>query len=296
MSAVASRLDLTFPSGDGECAAWWYEPGGDERSGCVVMGHGFTATRHEGLDLYAREFAAAGLAVLVFDYRHFGDSPGEPRQRMRVRRELEDWRSALAFARGRPEVDPGRLAAWGYSLGGGLVAETAARGEHLAAALLSFPFLDGTSRSRGLPLRERVWVIGPALLDLLGRPTYVPVTGPPGSQSVFNRPSEQEGLSRVARQESPFRNEVSAGCLVSIGFFKPLGKAAKVRLPTWVGVGQRDISVDGSDTERFAELAPDAELHRYPFDHFEPLLPDGARRVAADQIDFLRRRGVLSTG
>jgi uncharacterized protein len=34
---------------------------------CVVMGHGLSGTRDLGLHVYAERFAAAGMAVLVFD-------------------------------------------------------------------------------------------------------------------------------------------------------------------------------------------------------------------------------------
>ena len=46
---------------------------------CVVMGHGGSGTKRLGLPKYAEKFTAAGLAVLAFDYRHFGSSGGEPR-------------------------------------------------------------------------------------------------------------------------------------------------------------------------------------------------------------------------
>ena len=61
-------------------------------------------TRHDGLRSYAEAFAIAGVGVLVFDYRHFGDSQGQPRQRFRVRLQLEDWTAAIAYARSRAVI------------------------------------------------------------------------------------------------------------------------------------------------------------------------------------------------
>ncbi|MGH3969883.1 MAG: alpha/beta hydrolase, partial [Mycobacterium sp.] len=76
------RSTVDFRSGDSFCTAWLYLPdsGSDARSPVVVMGHGLGATRELGLAPYAERFAAAGLAVLVFTYRHLGDSGGAPRQ------------------------------------------------------------------------------------------------------------------------------------------------------------------------------------------------------------------------
>ena len=67
------------------CAAWLYRPDGEGPHPCVVMAHGFSATRSDSLPPYAEAFAAAGLAVLLFDYRCFGDSDGEPRQLLDVK-------------------------------------------------------------------------------------------------------------------------------------------------------------------------------------------------------------------
>jgi dipeptidyl aminopeptidase/acylaminoacyl peptidase len=73
------------------------------------MAHGTTGTMNFGLARYAQRFAAAGFAVLVFDYRHFGASDGWPRQLIRVGRQVADWRAAVRFARMLPQVDPDRV-------------------------------------------------------------------------------------------------------------------------------------------------------------------------------------------
>ena len=63
------------------------------------MGGGITLTRKDGIPDYAQRFADSGFAVLAFDYRHWGDSGGEPRRSVSVRSQLEDWRVAVQYAR-----------------------------------------------------------------------------------------------------------------------------------------------------------------------------------------------------
>jgi uncharacterized protein len=46
--------------------------------------------------------------------------------------------------------------------------------------------------------------------------------------------------------------------------------------------------------ERLAARAPRGELHRYPYDHFGAFVGDGPQRVAADQVEFLSRQGLLT--
>src|SRR3954447_9811523 len=119
---MREREDVTFPSAGERCAAYLYRPEGAAGDvPCVVMAHGFSATRDDGLPAYAEAFAAAGIAALVFDYRHFGASTGTPRQLLDVGKQHEDYRAAIAYARAMGGIDPQRIALWGSSFSGGHV-------------------------------------------------------------------------------------------------------------------------------------------------------------------------------
>ena len=85
-----ARRDVAFNSSGDECRAWLFMPDA-ERPPLVILGHGLGATREYGLEPYAQRFAAAGIAALVFTYRHFGDSGGQPRQLLDIERQLGDW-------------------------------------------------------------------------------------------------------------------------------------------------------------------------------------------------------------
>jgi fermentation-respiration switch protein FrsA (DUF1100 family) len=104
-----AREKVRFDSGGAECAAWHY-PG--TNGGCVIMAGGFAVTKEPGTDLFAERFHEAGFSVLAFDYRHLGESGGQPRQVVRVREQLADWAAAIDFAARLPGVDPARLATW----------------------------------------------------------------------------------------------------------------------------------------------------------------------------------------
>ena len=121
------REDVRFRSVDAECAGWLYRPAdSDGDVPCVVLAHGFGGVKEARLDAYAERFAAAGYAALVFDYRHHGDSAGEPRLLIDVGRQHADWRAAIAYARALDGVDANRIVAWGTSFSGGHVVEIAA--------------------------------------------------------------------------------------------------------------------------------------------------------------------------
>ena len=71
------------------------------------------------LDAYAERFCAAGYACLVFDYRNFGDSEGQPRQLLDIGMQLADWAAAMAYAQTPGAIDQKRIGLWGTSFGGG---------------------------------------------------------------------------------------------------------------------------------------------------------------------------------
>src|SRR5205085_11612296 len=136
-----ARRDVAFKSSGDECRAWLFLPDA-ERPPLVILGHGLGATREYGLEPYARRFSDAGIAALVFTYRHFGDSGGEPRQLLDIERQLDDWAAALAYARNLDGIDTARIALWGTSFGGGHVIEAAARDQAVAAVVSQCPFTD----------------------------------------------------------------------------------------------------------------------------------------------------------
>src|SRR3954454_4588826 len=143
MALTFERSDATFTSGGWRCAAWVYRPEGEGPFPCVVLAHGWSGVREQRLDAFAERFAGEGMAAVVFDYRHFGASEGQPRQLMDIGRQLEDWTCAVAFARSLSFVDPERVAVWGSSFSGGHVQEIAARDERVAAVVALVPFADG---------------------------------------------------------------------------------------------------------------------------------------------------------
>lgn len=295
------REDVTFDSGGDAVAAWWYRPavaaGGDVppvRAGatCIVMAHGFSLTRHDGLPVFAEAFAAAGVHVLLFDHRYLGDSGGEPRQRFRAPAQREDWESAIAFAQGLEGVDRGRIVLWGYSFSGGHVCGQLIHRADIAAGLVLCPFVDGFKRVLASRPGLVAWILPRAVRDLAGGHNLIPVTGEPGSHGAMSLPGEAAGFASAVGEGSPWRNEISPGLFVTVGLHRPVTKAAQIRCPLWVGLGERDISVDGGAVVKLAERAPLGELHRYPYDHFEPFVGDAPGKIAADQVAFLRRNGL----
>lgn len=99
--------DLRLPSGEPPAGGW---PG-------VVFCAGMSLTKEVWLPRTAEALNAAGYATLNFDYASFGESEGQPRRRLQPWRQVRDVRHALTALGLRPEVNSGRLALFGASLG-----------------------------------------------------------------------------------------------------------------------------------------------------------------------------------
>jgi len=291
------RSDVTFQSGGTRCAAWLYRPAenGGGLTPCVVLGHGFSAVRDQRLDAYAERFVRAGLTALVFDYRHFGDSDGEPRQLLDIRRQLEDWRAAIACARTLEAVDPARIAIWGSSFSGGHVMTLAAGDPSLAAAVSQVAFADGLSTlpspaGIGQALRLTREGLRDQFAALRGQPPrMVAVAGPPGSKSVMNTPDAMPGFQAITPPGSTWRNEVAARIALHVGRYRPARQAGKIRCPILFCVADNDQLTPPRPVLEAAGKAPRAEVKRYPIGHFDIYVGEWFERAVTDQTDFLTR-------
>jgi fermentation-respiration switch protein FrsA (DUF1100 family) len=130
--------DLSFLSRDGTRLSGWFVPAtGPGPTPAVLLSHGWARSRCELLP-HARFLHRAGFAVLLFDYRHRGESDGAAIT-MGLR-EQDDLLGALDVLATRPEVDSQRIGALGMSLGGAVATLVAARDERIRALTIEAPF------------------------------------------------------------------------------------------------------------------------------------------------------------
>ncbi|MDW5598344.1 alpha/beta hydrolase [Conexibacter stalactiti] len=293
------REDVTFDAWGERCAAWLYRPNpqgataADPRGvPCVVMAHGFAGVRDARLDAFAERFSLAGFAVLLFDYRGFGASEGEPRQLLSIPRQLADWAAAIAYARTLDGVDPERIAAWGTSFSGGHVVTTAARDHRLAAAIAQAPFADGVRQAFALPPAQALRLTVAALRDELAarrgaEPRMIPAVGPPGALAAMTSPDAEPGYRAIVPAGSPWRNEVAARIALRLLAYRPIRKAAAVDCPLLVAVCDDDVVTPPEAALRLARAAPRGELVRYPgVGHFDIYVGETFERAVVDQVAF----------
>jgi uncharacterized protein len=290
---MAAREDVRFHSWEADCAAWLYRPEAEGPAPLVILGHGLGAVREMRLDAYAERFAAAGFAALAFTYRHFGDSGGEPRQLLDIRRQLEDWRAALRFGRALDGILPGKIAIWGTSFAGGHVLEIGASETGIAAVVSQCPFTDGLASMRAADPKVAARLTALALRDDLSRlarrpPVRVPIAGPPGSTALMTAPDALAGVEALSAGHD-IDHTVSARIGTRVAPYRPGRALRRPHPPTLLCVCEHDSVAPAKAAIKHAERGRDVEVRRYPIGHFDIYWGDGFERAVADQLAFLQR-------
>lgn len=284
--------DVRIPCGGEQLAAYVYRPDSSQGDApCVVMAHGFTGTRDDALPAYAEAFCDAGFVVVLFDYRHFGASTGEPRQLLDIARQLDDYRAAIEWARGLDGVDAERIVLWGTSYSGGHVLTLGAADDRIAAVIAQGPYTDSIATMRCMTPRNIGRFMVEALRDQLGAwlgrpPRLVPALGAPGTFAVITAPGYESDFAAVVSPNSKWRNEFAARLMFTFGFYRPGRKAKYVKMPLLITVCDQDAITPAAPAVKAAERAPCAELRRYPYPHFKIYQDPQAK---ADQVAFLQR-------
>ncbi|NOY81077.1 MAG: alpha/beta hydrolase [Kiritimatiellaeota bacterium] len=151
VTATPSSVGLSFDDlrlsvgGPGDYIHAWYVPGpdGPER-GTVLICHGNAGTLSDRLDTI-QDFHRMGFAVLIFDYRGYGNSPGRPSEKKTYADAEAAWRYLVDTRKTAPE----RICLFGRSLGGAVAARLAL-GRNPGALVLESTFTSVPDMARRL--------------------------------------------------------------------------------------------------------------------------------------------------
>jgi fermentation-respiration switch protein FrsA (DUF1100 family) len=139
--------EVSFTSVDGTLLRGWFiRP---ERIStplpAVVLCHGLGANKSDFTGLGAALFRR-GYAVLLFDFRAHGESGGS-RTSLGLY-EQDDVRAAVRYLAARPEVEPQRIALYGFSLGGSAAILAAAGNPAVRAVVADSAFTSLRDQAR----------------------------------------------------------------------------------------------------------------------------------------------------
>jgi len=212
------RTDIEINAEGTLLRGWYYRP--DSKTNdvpAVVMAHGLSAVKEMDLDRFAEQFAAAGLAVVVFDHRNFGASEGQPRQEIDPWAQVRDYRHAITWTQAQPEINPRRIGIWGSSYSGGEVLVVGAIDRRVKCVVCQVPLISGFQNIQRL-------VRADALASLRtqfdydretrfggGSPVMIPVvTANPTTPAALPTADAYKWFTQTAENRAPtWRNEVT---------------------------------------------------------------------------------------
>ena len=275
-AAAPSHTTVRVPTASGdELEAWLYMPEGDGPHPAVVMAHGIGAIKAGGLAPFAERFCREGFAAVVFDYRQWGGSSGQPREELSFPRQLEDYGTVIGWATAHPNIDERRIFAWGTSFAGMYIVELAVSDSRLAGAIGQAPLVDGFAAARLASPGRGLRLLAAALQDRLGSvfgcpPRYLPGAGRPGELAIGATEDALLGEKLMTPKDSTeWRNRVAARSLLSFSWRRPVRRAAAVRCPLLLVVAEQDSMAPVGPAIRVTEKAPRAELYRSRGGHYD---------------------------
>lgn len=272
-----SRLEVAFESGGERCAGWLYRPARGDRLPAVVLAHDLVGERSWRLPRIARRLASSGVAVFAFDYRHLGDSEGEPRRLVDPVAQADDVAAAVVEAKAFERVDPDRVGVWGVGVGGGHAVEVAARRD-LAAVVARSPLLDGSAtvshlvKAGGASYAGRVALaVGRDLARKYTRrsPHEMRVVGDPDEFALLNRPGAKRGLLSLIPADEEWHNSTPARSVLALRGYRPLDAADRVACPAFVVQATADATFPQEPVDGLVDALDDVTRVRRDADHFD---------------------------
>ncbi len=295
------RSDVEFLSHGTRISAWHFTAANDGLLGaggrpCVVMAHGFGATKDAGLEPFAERFQAAGADVLVFDYRGFGTSDGDIRQDVNHRTHREDYVAAVAHARTIEGVDPERIILWGSSYSGGHVIAVAANDPAIAGVISQGAAMDGLAAVAMIlgyagPL-QLLKLTAHSLRDVLRaatrrEPHLIPIVGPPKSLAAITSDDGESGYAKI--MGPTFVNEMRARGIIRIMVNRPVTEAKRLRMPVFLVVAEKDTIAPVGAVERVGrKVRGPVHVERLDVAHFDIYDGEPFEKSVAGQVEFIR--------
>ncbi len=212
-----------------------------QRRAAVRFCHGVSLTKESWLPAYAPRFREAGSITLTFDYRHFGESGGLPRQRLNPAAQVMDARCAVTYLQSRTEVAPDRIVRYGTSFGCGIATAAAGQDDRVACVvgtagpgdcMRQFRHCEGFDAFLEKVRHKRAKLVTRCEVDYLSVP-----------RMLRRDPELEAELEQLAIDLPKWRPEITFASMLAILEFKPEAWAPSIRGAAMWSYGEGDLLV-----------------------------------------------------
>ncbi|WP_312470285.1 alpha/beta hydrolase [Neobacillus sp.] len=227
------RQNIAFQSEGFLCKGWLYLPEHASKLyqvPAVVMAHGFSLVKEAYLNRYAEVFCEEGLAVLVFDYRNFGESEGDNRQHLDPLEQIKDYRNAISWMSALPQIDKEKIGIWGTSYSGGHVLHIAAIDKRVKAVVSQVPTINGWRGAKRKNGPEKMKALIQQLIDDResryhnGVQQYINVVANDGTQAAQPHPECYKWFTNTKEAVAPnWENKITFQSMENYLEYNPAG-------------------------------------------------------------------------
>ncbi|KAM3516798.1 hypothetical protein NHJ13051_009573 [Beauveria bassiana] len=215
------------------------------RGPAVILTPGFACVKEMFVPEVAESFQRAGVTALIYDPRNTGSSDGEPRQELDPQHQVSDYSDALTFLSGQADVDPARIAFWGFSFAA-IVALCAAaldkRASHVIACcpLTDYSFDGKKAKVLAKSMKDRESIVSG------NAPFALPILTDKGeSVAGFGGQTDPENyrlIQNAFRNAPLYQNRATIQTYYKIAAWNPLGLVPMVApTPAFVLTPENDV-------------------------------------------------------
>jgi uncharacterized protein len=275
-------------------AADFYHPQTQEPPPVIIMAHGLAGLRQFKLVQYAKRFAEAGYAVVLFDYRFWGGSTGRPREMVSLKHQLHDWRVMIEHVSARQSIDAKRIILWGSALSGGYVLNLAAELAQIRAVIAQVPFVDGAETAKLYPLQQLPKALKLSSQDYMGakvglEPKRLPVVAETNF-SFLTGADNYHGYLSIVHPDYYWSGEIPARALLQLIRYRPTSMVSQIHCPVLFIAAKYDslLPIEASRACATA-IAPHVQYHEWEMQHFDIYHDPYLEKAIQTQITFLNQ-------
>jgi dipeptidyl aminopeptidase/acylaminoacyl peptidase len=246
-----------FSEGDAIAGLWRTPDEGEGPFRSIVQGPGWLGLKDANLYVrYHEALTNAGFAVLVFDYRGFGDSGGD-RGVLSPARQLQDLVNAVTYLTTRADVDADAIGVFGTGgTGGGNAVLLAEVDDRVKAAVSQVPVADGTDWLHRMR-QEHEWL---AYLKDLEEDRKLRVTTGQGRkvhprEEIMIPTPERRATKIKADVDDKIPTSISLSAAEEIMAYKPIDAAERLTTPLMVIGVAGDATTPTDHAERLYAAA-----------------------------------------
>ena len=275
-----NRSTVTFKSEGLHCVGWLYMPAhaSEQQVPAIVMAHGFSLVKEAYLDRYAEIFCQGGFAVLVFDYRNFGESDSYLPQHLEPYEQIKDYRNAISWISNLPEIDENKIGIWGTSYSGGHVLHIGAVDRRVKAVVAQVPTINGRKGAERKMGREKFEHFLHNLTNyrteryITGKSKMYPVVAEDGV-AAQPHPDAYKWFSETAKTVAPsWKNEITLESMEHYVEYNPASFIEFISPTPLMMIAAMDDGITPPDLiiEAFEEQAKEPKkLLKLPGGHFD---------------------------